>query len=374
MATTTGFIWNERYMWHDNGAALGQIPTGGAFQPGLHLENPETKRRLKNLLDAYDVTPQLVSLAHEAAPIATLARFHTQDYIDLVEATSQTSGGSVGQATIAGPGSFEVARLAVGGTTAAVAAVTQGHVQNAYALTRPPGHHAERDRGRGFCIFNNIGLAILEAKAQGWVERVAVVDWDVHHGNGTQQAFYNDSDVLTVSIHQEMLYPVNLGKLEEIGDAAGEGFNINVPLPAGCGGGAYLKAIDDVVIPALNAFQPDLIIIACGFDAAYFDPLSHMLLVANHYRTMTEKMMHAADTLCGGKIIANHEGGYSDFYVPLCGMAVIETLSGITSGVKDPYAGTEFVANQDLKPHQFEAIKAAVDGPLAALLARQGSS
>ena len=99
-----------------------------------------------------------------------------------------------------------------------------------------------------------------------------------------------------------------------------------------------------------------------------------MLLVANHYRTMTEKMMHAADTLCGGKIIANHEGGYSDFYVPLCGMAVIETLSGITSGVKDPYAGTEFVANQDLKPHQFEAIKAAVDGPLAALLARQGSS
>jgi acetoin utilization deacetylase AcuC-like enzyme len=245
-----------------------------------------------------------------------------------------------------------------------------GEVSNAYALTRPPGHHAERDRGRGFCIFNNIALAILEARAQGWVDRVAVVDWDVHHGNGTQQAFFEDPNVLTISIHQEMLYPVNLGKLEETGKGAGDGFNLNIPLPAGCGGGAYLKTIDAVVAPALKAFKPDLIIVACGFDASYFDPLSHMLLVANHYRVMTEKMMTLAKDLCGGRLIANHEGGYSDFYVPLCGMAVIETLSDLSASVVDPYAGTEFVANQNLMPHQAARIDEAIQGPLAKFLRR----
>ena len=163
MTQKTGLIWNERFMWHDNGSALGQIPAGGAFQPGVHLENPETKRRLKNLLDAYDVTPQLSRLAHTAATRQTLERFHTADYIDLVAHMSQTTGGSVGQSTIAGPGSYDIARLAVGGTTAAIKDVMAGAVSNAYALTRPPGHHAERDRGRGFCIFNNIALAILEA-------------------------------------------------------------------------------------------------------------------------------------------------------------------------------------------------------------------
>ncbi len=147
MPRTTGLIWNERFMWHDNGSALGQIPAGGDFQPGVHLENSETKRRLKNLLDAYDITPKLARLAHTAATRQTLERFHTPNYIDLVERTSQTLGGSVGQATIAGPGSYDIARLAVGGTTAAVRDVMSGKVSNAYALTRPPGHHAERDRG-----------------------------------------------------------------------------------------------------------------------------------------------------------------------------------------------------------------------------------
>ncbi|MBL6688329.1 MAG: class II histone deacetylase [Pseudomonadales bacterium] len=370
MSKGTGFVWNERYMWHDNGAALGQLPAGGAFQPGLHLENPETKRRLKNLLDAYGMTPQLIDLAHSAASQQTLERFHTREYIELVRATSETSGGSVGQACLAGPGSFDIARLAVGGTFAAVESVMLGQVGNAYALTRPPGHHAERDRGRGFCIFNNIGLAILEARAQNLVNRVAVVDWDVHHGNGTQQAFFDDPNVLTLSIHQEMLYPVNLGKIEETGDGPGDGFNINIPLPAGCGGGAYLKAMDAVIEPALRAFQPDLIIVACGFDAAYFDPLSHMLLVANHYRSLTKKIKSLADELCEGRLVLNHEGGYSDFYVPLCGMAVIEAITDIDSGVKDPYAGTEFVANQDLMPHQDISISKAIEGPLARLLNR----
>ena len=373
MATSTGFVWNERYMWHDNGSALGELPSGGNFQPGIHLENPETKRRLKNLLDAYAVTPQLVSLPHEPAPREHLERFHTSDYVDRVEAMSKTSGGFVGQSCWAGPGSYNIARLAVGGTYAAIEAVAKGHVSNAYALTRPPGHHAERDRGRGFCIFNNIGLAVLAARAHHLVDRVAIVDWDVHHGNGTQQAFYDDPDVLTISIHQEMLYPVNLGKITEIGDGKGTGLNLNIPLPAGAGGAAYLKAMDEIVSPALQAFKPDLIMVACGFDAAYFDPLSHMLLIANHFRAMTDKIKRLAEDLCDGRLVLNHEGGYSDFYVPLCGLAVIEAISGIDTGVKDPYAGTEFVANQDLYPHQDHRLREIITGPLATLLKHQSS-
>ena len=355
-------------MWHDNGSATGLQPGRGLFQPGLHLENAETKRKLKNLLDAYGVTPKLQSLSFEAAEAETLLRFHTQDYVDLVQQLSDSMGGDCGESALVGPGSAEIARLAVGGCSAALQSVMRGEVENAYALTRPPGHHAERDKGRGFCIFGNVALSVLEAKALGLVERVAVVDWDVHHGNGTQQAFYESSDVLTISVHQEMLYPVNTGGLKETGEGAGAGKNINVPLPAGSGGGVYMAAMDEVVIPALHAFKPDLIVVACGFDACYFDPLSHMLLVANHFRTMTQKIMVAADELCGGRVVANHEGGYCDFYVPFCGVAVIETLAGIESGVKDPYRGTEFVDNQKLMPHQQTRVNEVVNGPFQALL------
>ncbi len=187
---------------------------------------------------------------------------------------------------------------------------------------------------------------------------------------GTQQAFYDRSDVLTISIHQDMLYPADLGQPDEIGESDGEGFNINVPLPAGSGGGAYLAAIDQVVLPALYAFKPSMIVVASGYDASYFDPMSHMLLLANHYRQLTQRIMQVAEELCGGRLVVNHEGGYSDFYVPLCGLAVVEELSGIKTSVRDPYAGTEHVANQNLMPHQQAYIDQARSGPLAALLKR----
>ena len=354
-------------MWHCNGAAAGTYPVRGDLQPGVHLENAETKRKFKNLLDAYDVTPQLHTILFGEANDGDLLHFHTQDYITKVQQLSAQAGGDAGEYAPVGRGSAEIARLAVGGTAAAIAAVAAGEVNNAYALVRPPGHHAERDRGRGFCVFNNIGLGVLGALDSGLTDRVAIVDWDVHHGNGTQQAFYDRADVLTISLHQDMLYPSDLGQCEEIGEAAGEGFNINVPLPAGCGGEAYLAAMDQVVLPALHAYKPSMIVVACGFDASYFDPLSHMLLMANHFRQFTQRIMQAADELCEGRLMMNHEGGYSDFYVPLCGVGVIEELSGIKTPVIDPYAGTEHVPNQFLMPHQQDYINKAVNGPLATL-------
>ena len=230
----TGFLWHEKLMWHEPGSvAAGFVPIDGSFQPGLHVENSETKRKLKNLLDAYEVTPQLQQVNFEPATREILSRFHTADYIERVCKLSNSRGGDAGETAPVGPGSEPIARMAVGATCAGVESVLKGDVSNSYVLSRPPGHHAERDRGRGFCIYNNIGLAIMEARAKGLVDRVAVVDWDVHHGNGTQQAFYDSPDVLTISLHQEMLYPANMGKLSEQGEGEGEGFNINVPLPAG---------------------------------------------------------------------------------------------------------------------------------------------
>ena len=324
MTTSTGFVWHERLMWHVNGPAFGTLQVSGQLEPGVHVENAETKRKLKNLLDAYEVTPQLQPIEFGEATDSDLLRFHTADYVALVQELSDARGGDAGEHAPVGPGSAEIARLGVGGTSAAIAVVADGDVDNAYALVRPPGHHAERDRGRGFCLFGNIAVGVMSAIDAGSVERVAVVDWDVHHGNGTQQAFYDRSDVLTISLHQDMLYPVDLGRVDETGEGPGNGFNINVPLPAGSGGGAYLAAFDQVVLPALESFAPDMIVVACGFDASYFDPLSHMLLLADHYRQFTRRILDVADRLCGGRVMMNHEGGYSDFYVPLCGVAVIK--------------------------------------------------
>jgi len=366
----TGFVWHERYMWHDTMSAAGTYRIKGDLQPGLHIENAETKRRFKNLLDAYDVTPQLQALPFGEASDSDLLQFHTPDYVQKIQALSDAQGGDAGEFTSFGPGSAGIARLAVGGTTAAIKAVATGKVDNAYALTRPPGHHAERDIGRGFCIFNNMGLGVLSAISEGLTDRVAIVDWDVHHGNGTQQVFYDRSDVLTISIHQDMLYPVDMGTLAENGAGKGEGFNLNIPLPPGSGGGAYLAAMQQVVLPALEAYKPSLVVVGCGYDASYFDLMSHMMLVSTHYREMTRMIKQAADQFCDGKLMMNHEGGYCDFYVPICGMAVMEELTGIQTAVRDPYADAEHVPVQALQPHQQDHIDRARQGPLAHLKGR----
>jgi acetoin utilization deacetylase AcuC-like enzyme len=259
-----------------------------------------------------------------------------------------------------GHGSYEIARLAVGGTMAALDAVLAGTVKNAYALTRPPGHHALADQAMGFCLFGNIAVAVKRAMAEKRVGRVAIVDWDVHHGNGTQAAFLSDPDVLTISMHQETLFPPASGLLGERGEGAGEGANLNIPLPAGCGDGAYLAVFEQIVMPALHRFRPDLIVIASGLDASGVDPLGRMMVTAEGYRRMTRLLMAAADDLCGGRIIASHEGGYAATYVPYCGLAIIEELSGIRTTIKDRWGilMAEW-GGQDLVPHQQRAIDEA---------------
>jgi len=364
--TTTGFVWHEKYMWHDTGSALGVLPSTGEFQPWIHFENPETKRRLKNLLDAYKITDRLVAIEPFSASDIQLHRVHTAEYVKHIKNLSDDQGGNAGELTPFGPGSFEIAKLAVGGCIAATDAVLNGAVTNAYALIRPCGHHAESSRGRGFCIFSNIAITIEEILARGTINRIAVVDWDVHHGNGTESAFYENPDVLTISLHEDSLYPYNTGSVEDGGKGDGLGRNINIPLPPGSGGGAYAAAMSRIVIPALDLFQPQLIIVASGLDGSTWDPLGHMMLLSSHYKGLTEQLMAAANKHCNGKLVVCHEGGYSAGYVPFCGAAIIEALTGQDTGIVDPFARHESKW-QDLQANQEAALQKAEEVALAAL-------
>jgi acetoin utilization deacetylase AcuC-like enzyme len=357
---TTGFVFHELYLWHNTGNAAMFYNSSLTIQPGEHAENPETKRRMKNLLEVSGLTDHLVSLKPRPATDDELARFHTRAHIDKIHAMSDAGGGDASELTPFGKGSFEIAKLAAGGAIVALEAVLSGQVRNAYALIRPPGHHALSDLGMGFCLFGNAPVAIHHGRAVHGLGRVAVVDWDVHHGNGTQAAFYDDPETLTISLHADNLFPPNSGGLAERGAGPGLGYNLNVPLPPGSGDGAYLSAIERVVLPALRLFKPNLIVVACGFDASAADPLGRMMVTSDAYRKMTEMLMDAADGLCGGRIMMTHEGGYSAHYVPYCGLAVLEALSGMSTGVVDPFL-TEFqrFGQQGLQPHQTTAIDAA---------------
>jgi acetoin utilization deacetylase AcuC-like enzyme len=335
---TTAFFSDERCFWHGGGNYAFTLPVGGLVQPmpaGLP-ENPETKRRLRNLIEVTGLTRHLSMRGAHEATHADLSRVHPESYLTAFKAMSDAGGGELGLRTPFGRGGYEIAALSAGLATAALRAVLKGEVRNAYALSRPPGHHCLPDFPNGFCLLNNIGIAIRAAQAEGLVRRVAVIDWDVHHGNGTEAVFWEDPDVLTISLHQDRNYPLDTGGVEAVGTGAGLGFNINLPMPPGCGHAAYLHAMDRVVLPALDRFQPDAIIVACGFDAAAVDPLGRMLATAATFRALTERVMAAADRLCDGRLTLVHEGGYSEVYVPFCGHAVLEALSGAPVTAPDP--------------------------------------
>jgi acetoin utilization deacetylase AcuC-like enzyme len=215
-------------------------------------------------------------------------------------------------------------------------AVAEGRQANAYALSRPPGHHCLPETPMGFCLLANLAVAVEAALAAGAAERVAVIDWDVHHGNGTEAIFWERPEVLTVSIHQERNYPRTTGGFEARGGGAGEGANLNIPLSPGGGHDVYLHAFRRLVAPAVERFRPDLIVVACGFDASGVDPLGRMMATSETFAEMTAMTMELARRLCAGRLALVHEGGYSEAHVPFCGHAVIARLSGSGIRAEDP--------------------------------------
>ncbi len=357
----TGFVCHEHYFWHHTGASAGPLPYGLTIQPDGHPESPQTKRRLLGLLEVSGVLDQLVRIRPRQAELAEITAYHSPDYIERVRMLSAGVGGDAGELTPIGTGSFEIALLSAGGCLAGLDALVAGTVDNAYCLVRPPGHHAEKDRARGFCVFANNVLVTQRAQRVHRLGRVAIVDWDVHHGNSQEHAFIDDSSVLTVSVHQDNYYPPNSGQLAENGRGRGAGTNINVPLPPGSGHGAYLDAWGRVVVPAVRRFRPDLIIVSSGFDGSAVDPLGRMLAHSETYREMARMTMEVAREVCGGRVLAVHEGGYSTAYVPFCGLAVFEEMCGLRTSVVDPYLAIfEHMGGQLLQPHQTVVIDQAV--------------
>lgn len=337
--TDTGFFFDEHCFWHSAGLFALTLPVGGWVEPpsgSAHAESPESKRRLKNLMDVCGLSQQLCVQGGKPVSLEQMQQVHTADYLQRFKSMCDAGGGLLAPSAPVGPSTYEIARVSAGLVSTAVKQVLQGELRNAYVLSRPPGHHALPDQAMGFCYLNNIAIAIETAREQCGLKRVAVLDWDVHHGNGTQTVFYERSDVLTMSLHQARAYPRGYTGEQDTGSGQGLGYNLNVALPPGSGHEAYLHAMHRVVLPALEHYRPELIIVACGFDANGVDPLGRMLLHSESYREMTRLVKDAAERLCAGKLVLAHEGGYAEAYVPFCGLATLEALSGIRTAVQDP--------------------------------------
>jgi acetoin utilization deacetylase AcuC-like enzyme len=291
--------------------------------------HPERADRLRAINDAL-AAPQFKSLKREEAPRAELAaieRLHPSAYVEMVRATIPTRDHKwLDPDTVVSPGSWEAALRAAGASIHAVDQVVAGKADNAFCAVRPPGHHAEPSRAMGFCLFNGVAIAALHARAKHGAERVAVVDFDVHHGNGTQVAFWSDKDLFYGSTHQMPLFP-GTGALDE----AGVGNVFNAPLKAGDDGDEFRAAYEERILPALDAFAPDLLIVSAGFDAHLKDPLAQLRLLEPDYAWVTEQLMEAAAKHCGGKLVSTLEGGYDLEALASSASVHVETLMGAAS-------------------------------------------
>lgn len=337
-ALRTGFVTDERCFWHDPGNYALVLPPGGYVEPyNRHIENADPKRRLLNLAEVSGLRGQLDAIAARDATVQEIERLHTAEHVARVRATAAAGGGELGIGAPISANGYDIALRSAGCALAATDAVMSGRVAHAYALTRPPGHHAEPDRAMGFCVFANAALAAAHAIAVHGLQRVAIVDWDVHYGNGTYRCFEQRSDVLSISIHQQAGYPQVSGEADEIGSAGGTGYSLNIPLPPGCGDGAYRHAFERLILPALEAFRPELIVVPCGYDAGRLDPLGRMLLDGVTFRWMTRAVADVAARHCGGRLVFTHEGGYCPVSVPFFGLGVLEELSGLQTDVVCPF-------------------------------------
>ena len=335
--TRTGFVYDERCELHDNGS---MIPEGPA-QDWLdvpHAENAERLRRTMRVFENSGVLDALVRVPAREATGEELQLVHPAQHVETIRAASARGGLEwVGPEARVSAGTWTAAVLAAGGLLEAVDRVVAGELDNAFVCCRPPGHHASAEQAMGFCLFNSVAVAARYLQSRHGLRRIAIVDWDVHHGNGTQEIFYDDPSVLFVSLHQDDLYPKGLGALAQRGTGDGEGTTVNVPLPPGTGDDGYRYAFERVVAPALERFRPDFILVSAGQDAAATDPHGRMSVTTEGFRTLARETRRVAEELCGGRVVALLEGGYRLDHLPLCNLAIVEALAGLApSWVRDP--------------------------------------
>ena len=274
-------------------------------------EHPERAERIQALLDlAEELDQEKFALIPPRAATRTEVEFiHKPEYVRLVESTAKMNQFALDGDTITSRDSFGVGLLAVGGLLRIIDSIATGESQNGFALVRPPGHHALRERAMGFCLFNTIAIGAEYLKRAHGAKRVLIMDWDVHHGNGTQAAFYDDPSVMFISTHQYPYYPGS-GAVTEVGAGAGAGFTVNVPLPAGCADAEYLQVFQDIVVPSVEKFQPEWILVSAGFDPHRRDPLGGMDVTEQGFGAMAERLLALADRFTAARIAFLLEGGY----------------------------------------------------------------
>jgi acetoin utilization deacetylase AcuC-like enzyme len=307
----TALLWSEAFLGHDTGHHVESPARAGAIR--MALADPAIQG-VRPRVSVHPVSRDLLERTHEPRLVAGLERFAAR------------GGGWVDGDTWLGPDSLETAALSAGAAVAATLAVIEGQAARAFALGRPPGHHATRDRSMGFCLYNNVALAANAAREAG-VERIVIVDWDLHHGNGTQDIFYDCRDVLYCSTHQAGIYPGG-GWPHELGNERGEGFTLNVPIRPGQGDRAILRAIDEIFTPAIEEFSPELILISAGFDAHYADPLGDLNATEFGFAQMADRLCQLAEEFCENRVVAVLEGGYDVNALARSTAAVIAVLDG----------------------------------------------
>ena len=279
-------------------------------ETGQHPERPARLEAILRLLERTGRLDERPVLEPEPADEETIALIHDRAYIAELREFAARGGGWLDADTIVSPRSFEVARLAVGAVVQAVEWVLSGRARRVFALVRPPGHHAEPERGMGFCLFNNIAVAAQYALERQGLRRIAIIDWDVHHGNGTQVAFYRTDRVFFVSLHQWPLYP-GTGRAEEIGEGPGRGYTLNIPLAPGSDDQVYLAAFANEIEPRLAVYRPELVMVSAGYDAHYADPLAAMAVTEQGFAAMASRVRAIAESWCHGRLVLALEGGYN---------------------------------------------------------------
>jgi len=311
MEQKTAIIYDDDYLRHDTGP---------------HPENGDRLRRIMEVLSSDPMWNDLVVVKPRKAPVACVEYVHPIEYIRGIDQACQQGRGFLDADTVISPHSYWVALLAVGGVLTAIDVVLNGRAANAMALVRPPGHHAEPERAMGFCLFNNVAIGARYAQKRHDLSRVAIIDWDVHHGNGTQRIFYSDPSVLYISLHQYPHYP-GTGSRGEEGVGEGRGYTLNLPMQAGSGDDEYIAAFEESILPRVETFKPHIILLSAGFDGHQDDPLGGIGLTDEGYAKMTDLLVQASIQHCEGRIVSVLEGGYNLATLPRTLVTHVRALS-----------------------------------------------
>jgi len=314
-----GFVYDPIYLKHDT---------------GQHVENANRLETIISHLEQTQLKQQLTHIKPRAATVEELSLVHHKQYISHIQEKAHKGGGWLDADTVMSPNSYQAAIYAAGGVISATEAVMDGEVGSAFALVRPPGHHATSQRAMGFCLFNNVAIAAKYALVKYKLERILIIDFDVHHGNGTQATFYDNPQVLYISTHQYPFYP-GTGSIDETGVGEAKGTTVNIPLPAGCGDAEYLHAFEQIIVPLARRFNPRLILVSAGYDPHWAEGLALMQVSVTGFGQMVRIITGLADELCSGRLVFSLEGGYNLSALAASVKATFDVLLG-NANIEDP--------------------------------------